>query len=79
MEIKQKEQEEGDEVALDLNIAYPVNVEKDVAVDVCETQQYAKDLKVVVVLDILVCDFSTPFAFLKTVVVILELSDYFGK
>ena len=46
------------------------------SVDLGEAKEHAQHLKVAVVLYILIGYFTTPLAFLKAVVIVLEMPDY---
>jgi hypothetical protein len=77
VQVEQKQQEKGDAIALHLYVFYLFNIKEDVSMDLGEAKQHAQNLQVAVVLDILVCYFSTTLAFFKAVVIVLKLTHNF--
>lgn len=78
MEIEQKQKEEGDQVTLSLQVLYLVDIEEDVSMNLCKAEEHTQDLEVAIIFDVLVSSLSASLAAFEAVIIVLELSHYFG-
>ena len=79
VQVNQKKQKHGNEVALHFQVLYMIHIKKDVTVNLIVAEENAQYLQVFVVLNILVRYVSAFFAMFQAVVFVLQLPDYFGQ
>ena len=79
VQVNQKEQKHGNEVALHFQVLYMIHIKKDVTVNLIVAEENAQYLQVFVVLNIRVRYVSAFFAMFQAVVFVLQLPDYFGQ
>ena len=64
MQVKQEKQEECYQVTFYFYVSDPINIEKDVSVNLSETKKNGKYFQIVVILNIFVCHFSASLTML---------------